>query len=255
MLSVLIRTKNEADNIARAINSVKDIADEVIVVDSGSTDGTQEIASSLGAKVYYKEWEGYAKQINYGLSLCQGDWVLVLDADEELSRDLGESIKEEMKNPKHVGYKVCRRTYYAGAFLKHTWYPEWRLRLFRKDRIKIEARGPHENYTLLGSAGYLKGDLYHYSYRSLLDQYQKTLRYAHLMAQQMHKDGRRFRLYNLLLNPLWAFFKVYFLKFGFLDGMRGFSVAMSSFIYRFLKYLFLWELEQKEKYGDKLWRP
>ncbi len=253
MLSVLIRTKNEEDNIARAINSVKDMADEVVVLDSGSTDATVEIAKSLGAKVYLKEWMGHARQLEYGISLCGGDWVLVLDADEELSKELRNSIKKELKNPKFDGYEVCRKTYYAGAYLRHVWYPEWRLRLFKKHLVRIEG-GLHERYILKGSVGRLKGDLYHYSYRSFFDQYQKTLNYARTVAQELYNGGRRFRLYNLILNPLWAFLKLYLLDLGFLEGIRGFSVAMSSSLYTFLKYLFLWELEMKEKYGEKLWR-
>ncbi len=253
MLSVLIRTKNEEDNIQRAINSVRDIADEIVVVDSGSTDNTVELAKALGAKVYFKEWEGYSKQLNYGIGLCQGYWVLVLDADEELSQELRESIRKELKNPTCDGYMVNRRTYYLGRFLNHAWYPEWRLRLFKKNLIKIEGE-VHEEYILDGKVGKLSGDLYHYSYRSLLDQYQKNVRYAQIVAQYMHSKGKKYRLYNLILNPVWAFIKVYLIKLGFLDGLRGLSVALSSSLYTFLKYLFLWELELKEKYRDKLWR-
>ncbi len=254
MLSVLIRTKNEEDNIKRAIQSVKDVADEVVVLDSGSTDETVQIAKELGATVYFKEWQGHAKQLQYGINLCQGDWVLVLDADEEVSEELKQSIKKELENPRYDGYMINRRTYYAGAFLKHAWYPEWRLRLFKKHLIRIEGE-LHEEYILNGKMGKLKGDLYHYSYRNLLEQYQKNVKYAQIVANYVYSQGKRFRLYNLVLNPLWAFVKVYLLKLGFLDGMRGLCVSMSSFVYTFLKYLFLWELELKEKYKDKLWRP
>lgn len=251
MLSVLILTKNEEDNIQRAIGSVLGLAGEVLVVDSGSTDKTVEIAKSMGAKVYHRDWEGYPVQLNYGLELCTGDWVLVLDADEEVSEELRENIERVLKSPKYEVYKVCRRTYYLGRFLRHAWYPEWRVRLFRKNKVAF-AGELHEKPIYKERAGKLKGDLYHYSYKSLKDQYRKTLEYAEKMAHLMHRSGKRFRLYKLLLNPIWHFLKVYFFQMGFLDGRRGFLVAFSTFFYTFLKYKFLYELELKEK-GGRLW--
>ncbi|SHK34283.1 glycosyltransferase family 2 protein [Thermocrinis minervae] len=246
MLSVLIRTKNEEENIARAIKSVLDIADEVVVVDSGSTDRTVQIAKSLGAKVFFKEWEGYSQQLNYGLTLCQGPWILVLDADEEVSAELRDSIRKELKKPRYDAYYISRRTFYLGAFLKHAWYPEWRLRLFKKGTVKFEG-ALHERAIFNGRAGKLKGDIFHYSFKDLRYQYIKTLEYARIVAQELRKKGRKFRLYNLLLNPVWAFIKVYFLQLGFLDGIRGLSVAFSALVYVFLKYLFLWEMEHVER--------
>lgn len=251
MLSVVIRTKNEEQNIERAIRSLMELAQEIIVVDSGSEDRTVDIAKSLGAKVYFKEWEGYANQLNYGISLCSGDWVLVIDADEEVSDRLRESIKKELQNPKYDVYMLCRRTYYLGAFLNHAWYPEWRVRLFRKGRVRFEGK-LHEKAIFEGKAGKLQGDLYHYSFESLYDQYIKTVDYAKKMAYIMKEEGRSFKLYNLLFNPFWHFVKVYFLQLGFMDGIRGLFVASSSFIYAFLKYKFLYELELSEKEG-RLW--
>ncbi|RMH80479.1 MAG: glycosyltransferase family 2 protein [Acidobacteria bacterium] len=242
MLSVLIRAKNEEESIGRAIRSVKGLANEIVVVDSGSTDRTVEIAKSLGAKVFFKEWEGYPNQLNYGIGLCSGDWVLVLDADEEVSHELAESIRHTIKAPKHKVYMVSRRTYYLGRFLKYAWYPEWRVRLFERGRVRFEGE-IHERAIFEGPVGKIKGDLYHYSYRNLMDQYEKTLMYAHKMASLKHKGGEKFRLYKLVFNPLWSFFKVYFVQLGFLDGVRGFLVAVSAFIYTFLKYKFLLELE------------
>lgn len=244
MLSVLILTKNEEENIQRAIKSVKDLAGEVVVLDSGSTDRTVEIAKSLGAKVFFREWTTYSDQLNYGISLCSGEWVFVLDADEEVSEELKRSIKEELKAPKYEAYEVCRRTCYLGRFLRHAWYPEWRLRLFKKGRVAFEGT-LHERVIFEGKVGRLKGDLYHYSFKDLEHQYIKTVKYAKLMAQEAHEKGRKFRLTNLLFNPLWHFFKVYFLDLGFLDGKRGLMVAFSGFVYTFLKYKFLYELEIK----------
>lgn len=251
MLSVLIRTKNEERNIERVIKSVQGLADEIVVLDSGSTDRTVEIAKSLGAKVFFKEWEGGGNQLNYGVGLCSGEWVLVLDADEEASIELRESIKKELKNPRYEVYKLCRRTFYLGDFLNHAWYPEWRVRLFKKGKVRFEGE-LHESVIFEGKAEKLKGDIYHYSFKSLEDQYLKVVKYAKTMADVMKKEGKSFRLHNLIFNPLWHFFKVYFLKLGFLDGIRGFFVAMSGAIYVFLKYKFLYELELKDKKG-RLW--
>ncbi|MEW6656018.1 MAG: glycosyltransferase family 2 protein [Aquificota bacterium] len=251
MLSVLIRTKNEERNIGRAIRSVLPLADEIVVLDSGSTDRTVEIAKNLGAKVFFKEWEGYDKQLNYGIGLCSKDWVLVLDADEEVSSELRESIRKELKNPSYEVYKLCRKTFYLGDFLNHAWYPEWRVRLFKKGKVRFEGE-LHESVVFEGKAGKLKGDIYHYSYKSLEDQYLKTVKYAKIMANRMKEEGKKFRLYSLIFNPLWHFFKIYFLKLGFLDGVRGFLVAMSGAIYVFLKYKFLYELELKDK-KERLW--
>ncbi len=251
-LSVLIRTKNEEKNLPRAINSVKDIADEIVVLDSGSTDNTVEVAKSLGAKVFFHPWDGYSNQLNRGIGLCSKDWILVLDADEEVSETLRHSIAEALYSKKADVFMVCRRTYYLGRFLKHAWYPEWRVRLFKKGAVRFEGE-LHENAIFKGRAVKLKGDLYHYSFNSLYEQYEKTIRYAKIMAQVNHGKGKRFRIYNLIFNPLWSFFKVFVLQRGFLDGVRGLAVAVSVFIYTFLKYLFLLELELKEKYKEKLW--
>ncbi|WP_448587295.1 glycosyltransferase family 2 protein [Thermocrinis sp.] len=249
---MLILTKNEEKDLPRAIRSVKDIADEVVVLDSGSTDATIDLARSLGAKVFYHPWNGYPHQLNKGIELCSEEWILVLDADEEVSEELRDSIKKAISFPLSDVYSLSRRTYYLGGFLKHTWYPEWRVRLFRKGAVRFEGE-LHERAIFRGEAVKLKGDLYHYSYESFSDQYEKTIRYAKIMAEEYHRKGKRFRLYNLLFNPFWSFFKVFVLQRGFLDGLRGFAVAMSSFIYTFLKYLFLLELEMKKEKGEKLW--
>ncbi|HIQ48928.1 MAG TPA: glycosyltransferase family 2 protein [Aquifex aeolicus] len=254
MLSVLIRTKNEIENIERAINSVRNIAQEIIVLDDGSTDGTVEKAKSLGAKVFnLKEKLNYPEKLNYGINLCKNEWIFILDADEEVSEELRDSIISELKNPKFKAYEVTRKTYYLGKFLNHAWYPEWRLRLFKKGTVYFEGE-VHEKPVYKGKIGRLKGDLFHYSFKSLKHQYLKNVNYAYGMALYLFKNGKRFRFYNLIFNPIWSFTKVFFLKLGFLDGFRGFLVAVSAFIYTFLKYLFLLELELKEKYGENLWR-
>ena len=245
-LSVLICAKNEEENISRAIKSVMDLAKEIVVVDSGSTDRTVEIAKSLGAKVFFKEWEGYPAQVNYGISLCTSEWILVLDADEELSEELKRSIKKELENPKYDCYFVNRRTYFLGKFLNHTLYPEWRLRLFRKGKVKYEGE-LHEVVKCFGKTGRLKGDLYHYSFKDFQDFISKNLKYSRISAQILYEKGKRATAINLVLNPTWSFIKFFFLKRGFLDGWRGFVVSLSYAFFNLAKYAFLKELSQNKE--------
>ncbi len=255
-LSVAIITYNEEDIIGKTLESVKDIASEIVVVDSCSTDRTREIAKAYGAKVYVEEWKGYVHQKNSALSKCRQEWILCLDADEIVSEELKESLIKELKSPKADGYLINRRTFYLGKFLKHTWQPEWRLRLVRRSsEPRWTGFDPHDRLEIKGSVGKLKGDLLHYSYRSLEDQVRKLVRYGMIMADEMHRSGRRFRIGDVILRPLWAFLKVYLLKGGFMDGKRGLIAAVFSGFYTFLKYAFLLEKELKEHFGDEIWRP
>jgi glycosyltransferase involved in cell wall biosynthesis len=251
-LSVLILTKNEEKNIERAIKSVKPVADEIIVLDSGSTDNTVEIAKTLGAKVFFREFDDFPSQRNYGVSLCSNDWIFVLDADEEVSLELRNSKLNAIKEESYTCFEVPRRTYYLGKYLDYVWYPEYVIRLFKKGYFKYEGK-LHEKVVCEGKVGRLKGDLYHYSYKSLYHQFKKTIDYAQKMAEILYHEGKRFRFYNLFLNPIIIFLKFYFLKRGFLEGKRGLIISFSAFMYVFLKYAFLYELQLKEKYKDELW--
>ncbi|NPA52356.1 MAG: glycosyltransferase family 2 protein [Aquificae bacterium] len=253
-LSVLIATKNAEDTIERAINSIKEIADEIIVVDSGSTDKTLEIAEKLGAKIFFKEWENYGVQQNFLIDKSTGDFCFVLDSDEEVSPELRNSIKEVLKKDQTADcYEVNRKTYYMGKFLNHVWQPEWRIRLFKKGKVRFQER-VHAKAICNGTKERLKGDLYHYSYKNLKHHFQKTIYFAEETANLMYKNKKKFRFYNLILNPLIYFTKFYFLKKGFLDGYRGFIVSVVGAVYGFFKYAFLFEKYQKEKYGENLWK-
>jgi len=246
-LSVAIITYNEEDRIGRTLDSVKDIASEIVVVDSHSTDRTREIAQSYGAKVYVEDWKGHANQKNSALKKCSYEWILFLDADEVVSQELRRSIEEELRNPKADGYLINRRTYYMGRFLRYTWQPEWRLRLVRRSSNPRWKAGLHEQLTIeSGRLSKLRGDLYHYSYRNLMDHVSKMAKYAKELALEKGV-GSRVTLTHLLLRPVWAFFKMYFLRRGFLDGYPGFIASMMSMFYTFLKYAFLYELKLKGK--------
>ncbi len=253
-LSVVIVAKNEEKTIGRAIESVKDIASEILVIDSGSTDKTTQIAKDKGAKVVFNKWKGYPKQVQFGIDKANNDYILVIDADEEVSDELKESIIKLFKPyPEFHCYKVPRKTFYLGNFLKHTWYPEWRIRLFKKDKVRYEGY-LHETVVCKGKIGKLKGDLYHYSFKSLKHQFSKAFTYGEITAKEMFKKGKRASLRHLIFNPMWSFIKVYILQKGFLDGKRGFIASVYVAFSTFIKYAFLYELNLKEKYKDNLWK-
>jgi len=248
-LSVVILTKNEEENIKRAINSVKDIADEILVVDSGSTDRTVEIAKSLGAKVIFREFTNYPDQVNFAISCSRNPFVFVLDADEEVSEELRRSIEEALKNPKYDCYAVNRRTYFMGKFLNHTLYPEWRLRLFKKDKVKYEGE-LHEVVKCRGNnIGKLKGDLYHYSFKSLEDFFTKNMKYSKISAEILFKKRKRIKSLDFFVRPMWTFFKFFILKRGILDGWRGFIISFSYAFFNFVKYAYLKEMKEKDASG------
>lgn len=252
-LTVVIPTLNEEKNISRAINSVKDIASEILVIDSGSTDRTVEIAKNLGAKVIFNKWVNYPSQVQFGIDKASNPYVFVIDADEEVSKELRKSIEKLFKTEeikKYVCFQVNRKTFYIGKFLNFTWQPEYRTRIFHKDKVKYEGY-LHEIVICKGKTKKIEGYLYHYTYKDIEDHFQRALKYSKISAVEMNKRGKRFKLYKLLFNPIWAFSKQYFFHLGFLDGIRGLSVAMSYLISTFLKYLYLWELEEQEKKNEK----
>ncbi|HJV35593.1 MAG TPA: glycosyltransferase family 2 protein [Geomonas sp.] len=246
-LSVAIISFNEEDNIARCIEAVKPIADEIVVVDSLSTDRTVEIAQSLGAAVYVEPWKGYVDQKNSALEKCSGEWILFLDCDEVVSPELAASLKEALAAPAADGYRVNRLTFFLDRWIKHAWYPDWNARLLRRGAGKWEGLDLHETLVVRGEVLPLKGDLHHYSFRDLRDFFERTVRYAATGAQSYKRGGKRPSLGKLLLNPLHGFFKHYILKRGFLDGLPGFLVSVANGIYIFMKYALLWELQRDKK--------
>ncbi|NPA40818.1 MAG: glycosyltransferase family 2 protein [Aquificae bacterium] len=245
-LSVAIITYNEEDIIGRTLEAVKDIASEIIVVDSHSTDRTREIAKSYGAKVYVEDWKGYAGQKNSALEKCTQEWILFLDADEVVSEELKESIKRELQNPKADGYLINRRTYYLGKLLKYTWQPEWRLFLVKRSSNPRWEGEPHARLTIKSTnIKKLRGDLIHFPYKNIREHFSKSLNYAYQTALYYKSKGKKFHIYNLLVNPVWAFTREYILGLAFLDGIRGFIIGFSYFFSTFAKYIYLWELNQQ----------
>lgn len=245
-LSVTIITLNEIANIQRAISSVK-FADEIIVVDSGSSDKTKEVAQELGAHVVQRAFMGYGQQKNFAASLCTGEWILNLDADEEVSPELRTSIEKILKsttseeNSVHL-YRMARLTFFCGRPIHHGgWYPDYKARLYKKDKVTWTEPNVHEDLRLLhgGQIGILKGDLYHYSFPTVKSQVQTNIRYASLGAKDLvlRKNGKPF-FYEMLLRPMTKFLECYVIKFGFLDGKRGLIIALNAAYSMFMKYSF-----------------
>jgi glycosyltransferase involved in cell wall biosynthesis len=242
-LSVGIITNNADGYLKRVLESIRDIADEVVIVDSSSDNRIRDLAFSFHARVYHRDFDNFVNQKNYLLSLCKGDWVLFLDDDEILSDELKDEIAISM-NKGLSGFYLNRLTNYLGKWIRHAWYPDWQLRLARRELCRWEGSGVHERLVVNGKVGYLKGFLYHYSYTSLSQHLEKINRYTSLFAEYSHRNGKRFSYGKLLLSPPSSFIRRFFLKKGFLDGFEGFIISVMSSYYSFLKYLKLWEIER-----------
>lgn len=244
LLSVVIITFNEERNIARCIGSVKEVADEVLVVDSHSTDRTEEICLSLGARFVKNDWAGYSAQKNFANALAKHDLILSIDADEALSDDLRKSILKVKEKQDHDGYTMNRLTNYCGAWIRHgSWYPDRKLRLF--DRRKGSWQGAiHESIRLEGSTGFLKGDLLHYSYYSVSDHVRQANHFTDLTAREAFERGKNAGTLKLLFSPCIKFLRDYIFLRGFLDGYPGFLVCRISAWATFLKYAKLRQLHK-----------
>ncbi len=239
-ISVVIITFNEEKNIARCLESVKKIADDIVVVDSFSKDKTKEICLAHGARFVEHAFEGHIQQKNWAITQALFPHVLSLDADEALDETLQKSILEIKNNWKHDGYEMNRLTNYCGTWVKHSgWYPDTKLRLW--DSTKGEWRGinPHDKYELIeknATIGFLKGDILHYSYYSIADHYKQTEYFTTISAKAYFEKGKKASFINLYLSPIAKFIHSYFIKLGFLDGSAGFNIAKISAHATKLKY-------------------
>jgi glycosyltransferase involved in cell wall biosynthesis len=243
-LSVIVITKNEAHNIVDCLESVK-WADEVVIVDCGSDDKTVDLARRYSQKIYVKPWEGYAAAKNFALEQCTGDWILWLDADERVTKELGKEIQIIVGQgiADVVGFEFSRKAFFLGKWIKHCgWYPGYVIRLFLRGSGRWSNKKVHEHLELEGKTGRLRSDLLHYTDPNLWHYFDKFNRYTTLAAEELIGKGERFRLSQLVVRPVWLFVKMYFLKLGFLDGVPGFILCVLSSCYVFTKYAKLWEL-------------
>ncbi|MFM7066001.1 MAG: glycosyltransferase family 2 protein [Gammaproteobacteria bacterium] len=247
-LTACIITLNEEAQIADCLRSL-DFCDEILVVDSHSTDRTREIAASMGARVIERDWPGYRSQKQFAVEAASHDWVVSLDADERLSPGLREEIRrlrDAPATPGLVGYRMPRMTRYFGQWIRHgDWYPDRLLRVFDRRHCRFGGEEVHEKVVPEGRLGTLRHPILHDSYESLDDQLAKLQRYARLWAEARHAKGKRARLVEIFFNPFWRFFRAYVLRLGLLDGWRGLAIALIEANYVRQKYLRLWMLGQQ----------
>ncbi len=248
-ISACLITLNEERNLPRCLESIKGLADEILVVDSGSTDATPEIARGFNARVVHQDWLGYVDQKNAALGLAQHPWVLSIDADEELSPELAAAIARLKADPAADspdapnGYEVSRLVFYRGRWIRHgDWYPDRLVRLFRRAEARFSGGRVHEKLELPGAHPILPGHLHHFTYENPADRAARCAKYAALWAQTAHEQGRRTHAWSGLVHAAARFIKGFVFKGGWLDGAIGWDIAMGNAGEVRLKYQLLEKL-------------
>jgi glycosyltransferase involved in cell wall biosynthesis len=242
LVSVYVLTTNNRRTVEQCLKSLS-WAEELVIVDSFSQDGTYEICKPYTHKLFQRKWTGHRDQYQYAADLTTRDWIMFVDADEEIPPELAEEIRTELKGKAKDldGYFVYRRTYYLGRWIRYGgWYPDGEIRLYRREKGRWEG-GLHAKLVVDGKVGILKNQYFHYTYLDISDQIQTIDRYSKTAAKDMVNNSKPFRLVNLLFSPPFRFFKDYILKLGFLDGIPGLIIAVSTAYYVFIKHAKLWE--------------
>lgn len=241
-VSATIICKDESHNIEDCLRSLS-WCDEIIVVDSGSTDGTVELAKKHTPKVLFNPWPGYVAQKNFALEQATGDWILSLDADERCTPELEAAIKKELQSADGLaGFEVRRHVKYLGSWINHGgWYPDWKCRLVRRGKAKWGGVDPHDKLMPDGPVKRIPADLHHFTYRDFAHQVRIINHFSDVVAAGYVKEGRRPSILQAVFHPPWKFFECYVLKLGLLDGFPGFVIAIGSAFYIFARYVKLWE--------------
>ena len=244
-ISVVIICLNEEKNIGRCLDSVKEIADEIIILDSYSTDQTITIAEKKGAVVIQEAFRGYIQQKNRALELASYNHILSLDADEALDPQLILSIGEVKQHLRSPAYRMNRMSNYCGKFIRHgSWYPDAKIRLFDRRVARWGGTNPHDKIILEGDlkVEHLRGNILHFSYHNIAEHVTQNNKFSTLAAESLFANGRRTNLFNVFIHPAWAFFQSYVLRLGFLDGLFGMVIAIQIAHLTFLKHLKLYML-------------
>ncbi|MFD2550317.1 glycosyltransferase family 2 protein [Bizionia sediminis] len=244
-LSAVIITYNEEEHLEKCLTSLTGIADEIIVIDSFSTDSTPNICKAFNVTFIQRAFEGYIEQKNYAITQANYNYIISLDGDEALSKPLQKSVLETKKNWKFDGYYCKRLNNYCGQWIKHSdWYPDKKLRLFKKNSGEWKGINPHDCYTLKAGnrAGKLDGNLLHWIYKDYQEHNLKVERFSSIAAEAYYKLGKKSSIWKIIYRPSWAFFKAYFLRLGFLDGLNGFIICVQTYNVTFLKYIKLHQL-------------
>jgi glycosyltransferase involved in cell wall biosynthesis len=247
-VSVYVLTSNNRRTIEPCLKSLA-WAEELVVVDSYSQDGTFEICQHYTDKTYQKKWEGHRAQYQHAADLTTREWVMFVDADEEVPLELVEEIRTVLRKEASLfdGFFVCRRTYYLGKWIRYGgWYPDGEIRLYRKDKGRWEG-GLHAKVVVEGKVGFLKSQYLHYTYKNISDQIQTIDRYSQIAAEDLSKSGKTFSLFKLIFHPPFRFLKEYLFKSGFRDGLPGLIIAVSTMFYVFIKYAKWWESTTSKK--------
>jgi len=248
-LSAVIITFNEEEHLEKCLSSLVNLADEIVVVDSFSTDKTPEICKKHNVKFIQQKFLGYIEQKNFALAKAGHDYILSLDGDEALSEELKASILETKANWVHDGYYCNRLNNYCGQWIRHSdWYPDKKLRLFKKGSGEWKGINPHDSFVLNNGkrAGKLNGNLLHWIYRDYSEHNLKVEQFTTISAKAYYDLGKTSTLWKIFYRPLWAFFKAYFLRLGFLDGLNGFIICVQTYNITFLKYIKLRELQKRQ---------
>lgn len=247
-LSAVIITLNEEKNIGRCLDSLKGVADEIIVVDSLSTDKTREICEKYDVRFIEQKFLGYIEQKNFALKLSTHEYVLSLDADEALDNKLKNEIVKLKLDFAMDGYKFNRLTGYNGFWVRHCgWYPDTKIRLVKKEKAHWAGTNPHDSLIVNGSVGKIEGDLLHYSYDSISAHVLQTNKFSTIEAQALFRQGKRSTLFKIVSRPPYQFFKDYFLRKGFLDGHYGFIICFINSLYVLLKYSKMMDMQLNKK--------
>jgi glycosyltransferase involved in cell wall biosynthesis len=272
-VSAFIICFNEEDHIEECIKSVS-FCDEIIVVDSFSKDRTVELATALGVKVLQRKWTGYIDQKAFGLENSRYEWVINLDADERVSLELKENIIKVLEASgqgkawpatKHKegqgeinGFYINRVVYFLGRWWRQGgWYPEYRLRFFKKSKVTWGGVEPHERPIVNGAADYLEGEIHHFTYENMDEQFQRLHNFSSIASKEDFRAGKRAGIFSIVFNPILRVLKFFIVKKGYREGIAGLIVAVAEGYYTFMKYAKLWELEflEKERKKGGLIRP
>jgi glycosyltransferase involved in cell wall biosynthesis len=248
LISVNIICKNEEKNLNDCLKSVL-WADEIVVVDGESSDGTAATARKYTDKVFVNKWEGFAKQRAFALGKSSGDWVLVLDADERCTDDLKEEIFSHVNsgNSDAKGFRIPRKNFFLGKWIKHGgWYPGYQMRFFQREFVKVSDRLVHEGYEVEGETGVMKNDIIHYTVQTVFDFTERINKYSNLQASEKSKRGN-VGFIDIFMQPMKSFLVQYIFKGGFLDGIHGLMVHNFDAITKMLTYMKIWEMQNKEK--------
>ena len=255
-ISVTIVTLNEEVNLRRCLASLEGLVQEIVVVDSGSTDATLAIAATAGARIFHHAWQGFRDQKQFALQHCEHSWVLSLDADEELSPALREELRRFFADgsaQRYAGASFPRKVHFMGRWIRHgDWYPDRKLRLAQRERTHYEGSSAHDKMVLEEGlqALAMKGDLHHYSFKNSNHYISKINLFADGHLRDQVEAGRSWSLLATLTRPLWRFFRAYVLRRGFLDGFPGLWIAVSTAYQTFIRYSRLYEWQQQSRSAD-----